>query len=124
MANKKIEVFLHGCNLGTLTYNEKSKTYTYNSNIKEEEKFKLKHRPELFSYNLWGSKNAVYYDMPELFKKEVNQIVSRQDIMRDIKADENMHPFEILVRWGKVSQCEEFLVLKTKSVRKVEKLND
>ena len=94
MANKKIEIYLHGYHLGTLAYDREKDLYSYNSNLKEEEKFKTKHRIELVEYNLWGSKDFQTSQMPRVFLKDVENMKNRNDILKGLKLPEKPVAFE------------------------------
>ena len=118
MANKKIEIYLYGYHLGTLAYDREEKLYTYNSNIKEEEKFKSRFHYELEDYDLWGSKNLKTKEMPKVFAMDVANIKIREDILCKLKLPEKPVSFDYLYEIGKFKQCDDFMIYKSVKIQR------
>lgn len=113
MSNKKLEIFLHGFHLGTLSYDRKNDLYTYNSDLKEEEKFKAKFHYELEDYDLWGSKNLQSKQIPAVFGMDVANIKIRSDILKGLKLPEKPVAFDYLYELGKFKQDDKFMTYKS-----------
>ena len=113
MANKKIEVFLRGYHLGTLSYDREKDVYTYNSDLKEEEKFKARFYYQLEDYNLWGSENVKSGRIPAVFGADVANIKIRSDILKHLNLPEKPADFDYLYALGKYKQCDNFMIYKS-----------